>query len=128
VDDSVEATDCIDGDWVTRLIEGVRLRPSVTAVSSDSADRVDDLDIPLDPGMTVEEPDDEVDGALLDFVSNGFEVVVLLASLWSRIAGISLVRLGLEESLTAVSDRGRPKPKPEFSLSLSVSATDARRR
>lgn len=124
---SVSASDCPEADGETRLMDDVRLIPPGMALSSDKAEWVDDLDIPLDPGMTVEEPDDPVDAVWLDRVSNGFEAV-LVASLCSLIAGISRAWLGRDDSLTAVFDRGSPRPKPELSLSDSVSATEASRR
>jgi len=101
-----------------RLIDDVRLIPPDGAVEmEDMAEWVEDLDIPLDPGMTVDEPD-EVEVVWLVFLLNGLESASLVGRL---IAGRSL------EICLAVFDRGSPRPKPELSLS-DVSVTDMRRR
>lgn len=104
-----------DGASEIRLIEVVRLTP----LAEDMAEWVDDLEIPLEPGMTVDEPDEEV---ACDADLKGLE-----RSLSGRLmAGISLWVLSFEMSL-AVSDLGRPRPSPELSLS-EVSVTDMSRR
>jgi hypothetical protein len=72
-------------------MDDVRLIPPVVAVSFDNVEWVEDLDIPLDPGMTVDDSEEEVDSVWLDLVSNGFDVDVLCASLCRRIAGMSRV-------------------------------------
>ena len=104
-----------DGASDIRLIEDVRLTP----VAEDMAEWVDDLEIPLERGMTVDEPDEEV---ACDADLKGLE----RSSSGRLMAGISLRALSFEMSL-AVSDLGRPRPSPELSLS-EVSVTDMSRR
>lgn len=107
-----------EGGLLIRLIDDVRLIPPT---AEDMAECVEDLEIPLDPGMTVDDPDD-VEVVWLVVLLNGFE-----SSPSGRlIAGTSLCILSLEISL-AVSDLGSPRPRPELSLS-EVSVTDMRRR
>jgi hypothetical protein len=84
----------------------------------DMAEWVEDLEIPLEPGMTVDEPD-EVEVVWLVVLLNGLESS---ASWVGRlIAGTAF------EVCLAVFDLGSPRPKPELSLS-DVSVTDIRRR
>lgn len=104
-----------DGASEIRLIDDVRLTP----VAEDMAEWVDDLEIPLEPGMTVDEPDEEV---VCDADLKGLE----RSSSGRLMAGISLWVLSFEMSL-AVSVLGRPRPSPELSLS-EVSVTDMSRR
>jgi len=82
------------------------------------AEWVEDLEIPLEPGMTVDEPD-EVEVVWLVVLLNGLEGS--LSWVGRLIAGTSL------EICLAVSDLGNPRPNPELSLS-EVSVTDRSRR
>jgi hypothetical protein len=62
-----------DGGLLIRLIDDVRLIPPDGAVETeDMAEWVEDLEIPLEPGMTVDEPD-EVEVVWLVVLLNGLE-------------------------------------------------------